>query len=72
MVLLRTESIRYATNGSFGETINKFQDRDTKKDIRTLERKKKKLQNNKYFILFNQIYVYVFFFLFLIKRENSE
>ena len=53
MVLMRTESIQYNTNSSFGEVINKFQDYNIKKNIRTLERKKKKFQN-KDSILFNQ------------------
>ena len=54
MVLIRTESTRLTTNGSFGETINKFQACQVKK-IRTLKRKKKKkkkLENNKDSILF--------------------
>ena len=55
MVLIRTENTRYTTNSSFEETINKFQRCNIKKNnIRTLKRKKKKLQNNKDSILFHQ------------------
>ena len=32
MVLIRTESTLYTTNGSFGEIINKFQDCNIKKN----------------------------------------
>ena len=42
MVLTRTESTRDNSNSTFGETIKKFQDYNIKKDIRALERKKKK------------------------------
>ena len=31
MVLIRTEIIRYTTNGSFGEIIHKFENRNIKK-----------------------------------------
>ena len=54
--LIRTESTRYTINGSFGEIINKFQDRNIKNNIRTLERKKKKLQNNKYTIFLPNLF----------------
>ena len=55
MVLLRTNSKRLTANGSFREIIYKFQDCNIeKKYIRTLERKNKKLQNNKDSILLNQ------------------
>ena len=33
MVLMRTESTLYITNSSFGETINKFQDCNIKKNL---------------------------------------
>ena len=67
---MRTESIRLTINVSFGEIINEFQDRNfmlcffikknelSKKYIRTLKRKRKKLQNNKDFILFNYMYMW--------------
>ena len=32
MVLITTKSTRYATNSSFGETINKFQDCNIRKE----------------------------------------
>ena len=41
MVLIQPKSNRLITNGSFGEIINEFQDRNIEKNIRTLERKKK-------------------------------
>ena len=43
MVLTRTKSTCYNTNSFFGETINKFQDCNIKKNIRTFERKKLKI-----------------------------
>ena len=41
MVLIRTESIPYNTNGSFGEIINKFQDRNIKKHLGSWKKKEK-------------------------------
>ena len=55
MVLIRSESIRYTTDGTFGD-INKFQYHSIK-NIRTLE-KKKKIENNKDSILFNQTIIF--------------
>ena len=54
MVLIRAESIQFTTNGFLGKSINEFQDRSIKKqkNIWTLERKNKKIQNNKDSILF--------------------
>ena len=46
MVLIRTESTRYSSNGSFGEIINKFPDRNIKQII-TLERKKQNISKYK-------------------------
>ena len=41
MALTRTENTRCNTYSSFGEIINKFQDCNIKKNIRTPERKYK-------------------------------
>ena len=54
MVRIQTESTRLTINGSFEEIISAFQDHNIKRNIRTLERKKKNFQNNKDYILFNQ------------------
>ena len=43
MVLILTESVQLTINGFFAEIINKFQDRNINKNIKTLERKKNKL-----------------------------
>ena len=53
MVLIRTKSTQSTTNGPVGEIINKFQDFNIDKNIKTLERKKEKLPNNKDSILYN-------------------
>ena len=41
MVRIRTESTRLTINGSFGEIVYAFQDRNIKRNIRTLEIKNK-------------------------------
>ena len=64
MVLIGAESTLLAINRSFGEIINEFQDHNIKKTLGLLKEKRKKLQNNKDSILFNQtclnIYIYIY------------
>ena len=66
---IQTESTRFAINGSFGEIIA-FQDCRIKRIIRTLERKNKKLENNKDSVFFNQtcvcvcIYIYIYIYIY--------
>ena len=50
MVLTITESTRYNTNNFLGEIINKFQDYNIKKNIRTHEIKNKISQIRFYII----------------------
>ena len=78
MVLIRTESNRYTTNGSFGEIINKFQDSNQMKNtppnkknnkIRELLKVKKKKKPFKItripFYSTKPVYIYIYIYIYI-------
>ena len=65
IVLIRTKSTQYTTNGSFGKTINKFQDCYIKETLGLL---KEKIKNFKIRIRFYQIkpvHIYIYIYIYI-------
>ena len=72
MILIRTKSIQLTINGSFGENINKFQYRITKKKLGNLNEKRKKFNITRIpFYLTKPVHIYIYIYIYIYIRTHT-